>query len=77
MKPISKIDLFVIKKVKEKRKELGMSQAALSHELDMSEGFIGQIESPNFPAHYNLRHLNEIAKILGCAIQDFLPKKPL
>ncbi|MDR3714751.1 MAG: helix-turn-helix transcriptional regulator [Puia sp.] len=77
MKELSKLDKYVIKKVKEKRLALGLSQADLSFELNVSTGFIGQVESANYPAHYNLRHLNELAKILDCSLYDLLPKNPL
>jgi transcriptional regulator with XRE-family HTH domain len=77
LKKPSKLDYYVIKKVKERRNELGLSQADLSFELGVSIGFIGQVESPNYPAHYNFRHLNEIAKILKCSLYDFLPKNPI
>ncbi|HVZ57863.1 MAG TPA: helix-turn-helix transcriptional regulator [Chitinophagaceae bacterium] len=73
----SRIDLYVIERVKEKRLERGLSQADLAFELGMSVGFIGKIESPRYPAHYNVRHLNELARILKCSPQDFLPRKPL
>jgi len=73
----SKIDQFVINKVKEKRAEKQISQADLAYELGISVGFIGKIESPKYAAHYNVKHLNQIAKILECSPQDFLPKKPL
>jgi transcriptional regulator with XRE-family HTH domain len=77
MKPVSKIDRYVIKKVRERRKELGISQAALTYELNMSSGFVGQAESDKYPTHYNLRHINEIAKILKCSVHDLLPKEPI
>ena len=77
MKELSKLDKYVIKKVKEQRLSLGLSQADLSFELNVSIGFIGQVESPNYPAHYNLRHLNELAKVLNCTLYDLLPKNPL
>jgi len=73
----SKIDQFVITKVREMRIEKGISQADLANELSMSVGFIGKVESMKYPSHYNLKHLNQLAKILGCSPQDFLPKKPL
>ncbi|MBL7743129.1 MAG: helix-turn-helix transcriptional regulator [Chitinophagaceae bacterium] len=73
----SKIDSYVIERVKEKRLEKNLSQAEIAYELDLSVGFIGKVESSNYPAHYNLKHLNELAKILKCSPQDFLPKKPL
>lgn len=77
MKPVTKIDKYVIKKVREKRLAIGMSQANLSYELNMSSGFIGQAESDKYRTHYNLKHINEIAKILKCSIYDLLPQHPL
>jgi transcriptional regulator with XRE-family HTH domain len=72
----SKIDIYVIERVKEKRIEKNLSQADLAYELEMSVGFIGMVESSNYDTHYNLKHLNDLAKILKCSPQDFLPKKP-
>jgi transcriptional regulator with XRE-family HTH domain len=73
----SKIDLFVINKVRERRLEKNISQAVLAYELGMSVGFIGKVESSKYPSHYNIKHLNQLAKILECSPQDFLPKKSL
>jgi transcriptional regulator with XRE-family HTH domain len=72
----TKIDLYVIDRVKEKRIEKNLSQADLAYELGMSVGFIGKVESGKYPAHYNLKHINDLAKILKCSPQEFLPKKP-
>ncbi len=55
----------------------GISQVELANELDISVGFIGKIESSKYPSHYNLKHLNQLAKILGCGPHEFLPKKVL
>jgi transcriptional regulator with XRE-family HTH domain len=73
----TKIDLYVISRVKDKRLEKNISQAELANELGMSVGFIGKVESTRYPSHYNIKHLNLLAKILECSPQDFLPKKPL
>lgn len=73
----SNIDNYVINKVREKRLEKNLSQAELAYELNVSVGFIGKVESANYPSHYNIKHLNLLAKILECSPQDFLPKKPL
>lgn len=67
----------MIDRVKEKRIERNLSQADLAYELEVSVGFIGMVESSKYSAHYNLKHLNDLAKILKCSPQDFLPKKPL
>jgi transcriptional regulator with XRE-family HTH domain len=73
----SKIDLYVINQVREKRVEKNLSQADLAYELGMSVGFIGKAESRKYSSHYNVKHLNSLAKILKCSPQDFLPKKPI
>ena len=73
----TKIDSYVVAKVKEKRLENNLSQASLAYELNVSIGFIGKAESKKYPTHYNIKHLNELAKILKCSPQDFLPKKPI
>jgi len=77
MKLKSKIDQYVIDQVRDLRMERGLSQVDLANALDMSVGFIGKIESGNFSSHYNVKHLNLLAKILKCSPQDFLPKKPI
>jgi transcriptional regulator with XRE-family HTH domain len=77
MKPVSKIDRHVIKKVKERRIELGYSQAELSYQLDVSASYIGQVESDKYKTRYTLERLNELARILKCSVQDFIPKVPL
>ena len=54
-----------------------MSQADLAFELGMSVGFIGKAESSKYAAHYNIKHLNELARILKCSPQDFMPRRSL
>jgi transcriptional regulator with XRE-family HTH domain len=73
----SKIDKYVIQKVRERRIEFGLSQASLAVELDLSDSFVGNIESPKHSSRWNLKHLNKLAKILKCSPRDFLPEKPL
>lgn len=70
---ISYIEAFVIDKVKDMRKSKNISQAELAHLLDVSEGFIGNIESTNYRAKYSLYHIEQLAKIFNCSPKDFLP----
>jgi len=70
------IELYIIEKVKAIRKEKGLTQEQLSLRLDKGVGFIGDIESSK-KAKYNIKHLNEIAKILECSPKDFWPDFPL
>jgi len=73
----SDIEAYVISKVKEMREQRNLSQSELAVELNVSNGFIGQVESSNSPSKYNLNHLNALAIIFNCSIKDFMPDKPL
>ena len=72
----SKIDWYIISKVKEMRAGK-FEQDDIAIHLNVSSGFIGQIESPNFRAKYNTSHLNELAKLFKCSPKDFMPERPL
>ena len=71
------IDLFIVNKVRETRNYQGISQEQIAFHLGVTEGFIGQIESPKFRAKYNTDHLNSLAKLFNCSPKDFLPEKPI
>ena len=73
----SKIDWFIINQVKQLRVSLNLEQDDIAIHLNVSNGFIGQIESPNFRAKYNNKHLNELATLFRCSPKDFFPDKPL
>ena len=74
---LADIELFIINKVREIRVANGLSQMELSLKLGKGVGFIGDIEAPSKTAHYNIKHLNEIAKILECSPKDFWPDEPI
>ncbi len=71
------IEQYVIDIVRKKRAEKEMSQKILAYSLDVSIGFIGDVENPKYRAKYNLNHINELAKIFECSPRDFLPEEPL
>lgn len=74
---LSEIEKYVIKKVKEYRKDRKVTQEKLSIDMGFSESFIGNVENPNQPEKYNVIHLNDAAKILKCSPKDFWPEDPL
>lgn len=76
MPEATKIEKYIIARVKEKRLEHGYSQIVLSQKLNMSDSFVGHVETPRRRAKYNLNHLNQLAKIFKCSPRDFLPEKP-
>lgn len=77
VKEMAAIDWFLIQRVKEMRKRLGMSQLQLSIKMGYTESFIGKIESPKERAKYRLRHLYGLAKAFKCQPQDLFPDKIL
>ncbi len=73
---ISPIEQFVIDKIREKRKELGLSQRDIAYQLDIDQSFLAAVESPKGRAKYNLNHVNAMAKLFKCSPKDFLPDEP-
>ncbi|MCB9064099.1 MAG: helix-turn-helix transcriptional regulator [Chitinophagales bacterium] len=74
---VEPIDKYVIQKVKEKRLEAGYSQSRLANELEVSNGFIGMVESGKYSQKYSLAQISKIAKILKCSIWELVPEFPL
>lgn len=73
----TKIERYIIEKVKEMRYEKNISQITLSQRMGMSSSFVSHVESVKRRAKYNVNHLNEIAKIFDCSPKDFWPKNPI
>jgi len=73
----TKIEKFIIARVKEKRVEKGYSQMELSQKIGMSDSFVGHVETPKRRAKYNINHINSFARVFKCSPGDFLPDKPL
>lgn len=76
-KPHTKIEQHVINAVREKRVEAKISQKELAYLLDVSIGFVGNIENPRYKSKYNLNHINKLADIFNCSPKDFLPENSL
>ena len=74
---LSKIEIFVINKVKEFRLINNLTQADLAYKIDVSSGFIGKIESLKFNSKYNLNHLNKLSKVFNISPKEFLPNNHL
>ena len=67
----TKFEIAVSDKVKEMRVEKGFSQEYIAGLLQLTTGFIGQVESPNHPRKYNLNHLNRLAYEMECSPRIF------
>ncbi len=77
MAEISKIDQYIIDKVKSLREINNISQKELSLKMEFSEGFVGHVENPKRRDKYNVSHINLLAKIFKCSPKEFFPDKPL
>lgn len=69
----SKFDQAVIDLVRSIREQKGLSQEALASYLDVTRGYIGQVETPHERAKYNLNQLNRLAYEMDCSPKDFIP----
>ncbi|MBE9463756.1 helix-turn-helix domain-containing protein [Dyadobacter subterraneus] len=74
MSKLSPIEQYVIDEVKRRRVQLGISQKELSFLLDVSEGYVGLVESAKTDDKYSLKRVNDLAVILQCSPKDLLPK---
>ena len=74
---VKAIDKYVIQQVKKRRLALGISQSQLAFELELSNGFIGRVETGTYGAKYSVSQLYDMAKLFGCSIKDFFPDKTL
>lgn len=72
----SEFDMAVIARVKKIREEKHITQDQIAYFLDLTPGYIGQVESPKTRSKYNLNHLNRLAFEMKCSPRDFLPEKP-
>ncbi len=73
----TKVEKYIIDKVREMRISKGLSQMALSQKIGMSSSFVSHVESAKRRAKYNINHLNEIAKVFECSPKDFWPDTPI
>jgi predicted transcriptional regulator len=73
----SKIDWFIISRVREMRMNSKLGQEDIALHLEVSTGYIGHVESPNYKAKYTTVQINELAKLFKCSPKDFMPEKPL
>lgn len=73
----SKFEIAVIEQIKSYREANGFSQDDIAEFLDVSRGFIGQVESFKFPSKYNLDHINILAIKMKCSPRDLIPEHPV
>ena len=71
------IEQFVVDQVRRMRNTKGLSLREFADAINLSAGYVGDIEAGRKGAKYNLNHIYEIAKVFKCSPRDFLPEKTL
>jgi transcriptional regulator with XRE-family HTH domain len=74
---LAPIDQYIVDVVRRKRTEMNWSQDYLATIMNVSRGFIGNVESTRAIEKYSTIQINELAKIFNCSPKDFWPEKPL
>lgn len=73
----TKFEMAIVQKVTAMRREQGLSQKKIAGLLEVTKGFIGQVESSNSPSIYSINHLNRLAYELNCSLNDLIPSQPI
>ncbi len=71
------IELEIIELIRKKRKSNKLSQAKIAKILNVTPGYIGQIEVKDSPSMYSYNQLNQLAIYFDCSPREFIPEKPL
>jgi len=74
---ITPIDQYVIDFVLKLRVEKSLSQDDIASIIEVSRGFVSNVESPKNRAKYNLYHIDLLADYFNLSPKDFLPQKAM
>src|SRR5688572_8351274 len=70
----SNFELAIVDLVRQKRRDNKLTQENIATCLNVTPGYIGQIESLTEPSMYTHDQLNILALEMDCSPQDFYPK---
>ncbi len=70
----SKFELAIVENVKRIRNQHKKPQPYIAMILDVSDGYIGQIESVKSGSMYSFDQLNKLAQEFDCSPKDFMPE---
>ena len=69
---LTKIEQYVIDRVRDRRNQLGLTQDDLAIKSGYSSGFIATVEAGKKEKKYNLNNLLAFAKAMKCSPRFFL-----
>jgi len=73
----SDFEMYIINQVKKIRLEHDLKKVDIAIVLNVTKGFITQVESPNYSIKYSLDQLNKLAEEFECSPKDFMPDEPI
>jgi len=71
---LTKIEQYVIDRVRDRRNQLGLTQDDLAIKSGYSSGFIATVEAGKKGKKYNLNNLLAFTKAMKCSPRVFLPE---
>ncbi|MDN3586106.1 helix-turn-helix domain-containing protein [Pedobacter aquatilis] len=71
----SNFELAIVENVKRIRNQHKKSQPYIAMVLEVTDGYIGQIESVRSASMYSFDQLNKIAQEFNCSPKDFMPSE--
>ncbi|KAA6343948.1 hypothetical protein EZS27_008382 [termite gut metagenome] len=72
----TKVDLYIIDRVRKKRIEKGLSQRAFADNMNLSQSFVAHTENSRQKEKYNINHVNEFVRFFECSLWEFIPQFP-
>lgn len=70
----TKIEEAIVQNTVAIRKKNKKTQRNIADLLKVTPGYIGQVESSNYPSMYSYEQLNKLAVYLKCSPKDFMPE---
>ena len=70
----SKFEFAIVENVRKIRKRNGKTQPYIAMILNVTDGYIGQVESINSASMYSHDQLNQLATEFQCSPKEFMPE---
>ena len=75
--PKTIVEKEIVKLTVIKRQFMKISQGKIAEYLNVTRGYIGQIEMEDSNSMYSFDQLNKLAILLKCSPKDFMPEMPI
>lgn len=75
--PKTVIEIEIVKLTISKRTSFKVSQGKIAEVLNVTRGYIGQVEMASSSSMYSYNQLNELAIFFKCSPKDFMPENAI